>query len=128
MVFTNSDQKHIQIFSHFVVIIQPIPWDHHSNWWCHHYNWWCHHWNWWCTTHNLHSFGRKTYVLQQSCKVACFYDNKFSTSILFSRITHGNIDATIYYTSAKKYAVSQSFFVPKIISLKQVLGYNPAKW
>ena len=28
-------------------------------------------------------------------KVACFYDNKFSTSNLFSEITHGNIDATV---------------------------------
>ena len=28
-------------------------------------------------------------------KVACFYDNKFSTSHFFSGITHGNIDATI---------------------------------
>ena len=28
-------------------------------------------------------------------KVACFEDNKFSTSNLFSGITHGNIDATI---------------------------------
>ena len=29
------------------------------------------------------------------CKeVACFYDNKFSASNLFSGITHGNIDAT----------------------------------
>ena len=28
-------------------------------------------------------------------KVACFYNNKFSTSNLFSGITHRNIDATI---------------------------------
>ena len=28
-------------------------------------------------------------------KVACFYDNKFSTSYLFSGITHGSVDATI---------------------------------
>ena len=45
-------------------------------------------------------------------KVACFYDNKFSTSNLFSGITDGNIDATII-TQQQKYAVGKSFFVLK---------------
>ena len=61
-------------------------------------------------------------------KVACFYDNQFSTSNLFCRIKHGNIDATIITQQPKKYAVGQSFFIPKILfHQKQVLGYNPAK-
>ena len=50
------------------------------------------------------------------CKIVpCFYDYKFSTSNLFSRITHENIDATTLLHSNQKYAVGQSFFVPKII-------------
>ena len=51
-------------------------------------------------------------------KVGCFYDNKFSTSNLFSGITYGNIDVTIITQQPKKYAVGQSFFIPKMSSLK----------
>ena len=51
-------------------------------------------------------------------KVAYSYDNcNFSTSNLFSGITHGNIDATII-TQQQNNAVGQTFFLPKIISLK----------
>ena len=50
-------------------------------------------------------------------KVTCFYNNKFSTSNLFSGITHGNIDATII-TQQQKNMLLVSFFIPKIISLK----------
>ena len=51
-------------------------------------------------------------------KVVCFYNNKFSTSDLFSEITHGNIDATIITEQPKKYAVGQSFFIPKKYLIK----------
>ena len=50
-------------------------------------------------------------------KVACFYDNKFSTSNLLSGITCGNIDTTII-KQQKRYAVGQSYYLPKIYLIK----------
>ena len=59
-------------------------------------------------------------------KFVCFYDNKFSTSKLFSGITHGNIDATII-TQQNMLLVKVSLY-QKLFHQKRVLGYNSAKW
>ena len=60
-------------------------------------------------------------------KVACFEDNKFSTSNLFSGITHGNIDATIITQQPKNMLLVKVSLYQKLFNQKQALGYNPAK-
>ena len=101
-------------------------WDHHGNW-CYYCSWWCHHYNWWCRKHSCIDLEGKLICCN---KVACFYDNKFSTSIThnYISVTHENIDATTTTQQQQKNMLLVKVFYQKIISLKQVLGYNPAKW
>ena len=51
-------------------------------------------------------------------KVVCFYDNKFSTLILFSGIIHGNIDITIITQEPKIMLLVKVSLYQKVISSK----------
>ena len=84
-----------------------MPWDHHSNW--------CQHWNLWCNTNNLHRFGGKTHVLQQSC---LFMTINSPLKIDFLELHMEILMQQLLHRNKKICCWSKFLYIKRIISLQ----------